>query len=185
MRIYPKRLLLVLFLAMCGNAHAVTAGDQAPAWAGNDLRDGTQVSFPEVLDGRPAVLLFWATWCPYCKAFMPYAKQIHADYAESGLQVLTFNTKERGRGDPKAYMASLDFPVVAIADADGIAQQYDVQFIPGLMVVDGSGQVVYRRASTNLPAGSTVAQQWSNEVRAAVEKLLAVTPSAPVLGSGR
>ena len=147
-------------------------GDMAPAWSGVDLASSEAVSFPAVLDERPAVLLFWATWCPYCKAFMPYAEQIQADYVDSNVQIITFNAKERGRGDPKAYVESLDFPMLAIAEADQIAEDYGVKFIPGLMVVDGSGEVVYRRGWTDLPAGQTVASQWDGEVRAAIDSVL-------------
>ncbi len=148
-------------------------GDTAPAWVGTDLDSGDQVRFPQVLDGKPAVLAFWATWCPYCKAFMPYSKRIQADYAAQGVQVITFNAKERGHGDPLAYVRSLDFPMIAIADADAIAADYTVEFIPGLMVVDGNGTIVYRRGWTELPAGRTVAQQWDSEVRAALDAIKA------------
>jgi hypothetical protein len=46
-----------------------------------------------------------------------------------------------------------------------------VKFIPGLMVVDGEGSVIYRRGWTTLPAGSKVAEQWDGEVRAALDNL--------------
>jgi hypothetical protein len=103
---------------------------------------------------------------------MPYAEQIQADYADQGVQVIAFNDKERGKGDPKAYIDSLDFPLVAIADADSIADDYGVKFLPGLMVVSGDSVVTYRRGWTDLPAGTTVAQQWAGEVRAALDDLL-------------
>ncbi len=149
----------------------VDAGAAAPAWTGTDLVDGEARSFPAVLDGKPAVLVFWATWCPYCKVFMPYAGEIQADYGDQGVQIITFNAKERGVGDPKAYVDGLDFPLIAIEDADAIAALYDVEFIPGLMVVDGDGKVVYRRGWTELPAGQSVAEQWDREVRAALDAL--------------
>ncbi|MDA1073444.1 MAG: TlpA disulfide reductase family protein [Proteobacteria bacterium] len=171
--IRPIRALLfitVLILALPGQA--IDKGDQAPSWSGVDLISDSPVSFPAVLDQRPAVLIFWATWCPYCKAFMPYAADIQKDYADRGVQIITFNAKERGRGDPRAYVATLDFPHVAIADADAIAAQYDVEFIPGLLVVTGHASVAYRRGWTDLPAGETVAQQWDREVRATLDDLL-------------
>ncbi len=62
--------------------------------------------------------------------------------------------------------------MVAVADADPIAELYNVNFIPGLMVVDGSGQLTYRRRSTDLPAGKTVAEQWDGEVRAALDAII-------------
>ena len=166
-------LLISLALAFfSSHALAVRAGDTAPEFTGKNLADDKTVSFPALLNDKPAVLLFWATWCPYCKAFMPYAEQIQAEYAEHGVQIVSFNAKERGRGDPKAYVQSLGFPLVAIAEADEIAAEYNVNFIPGLMVVDGNGLITYRRRSTNLPAGSTVSEQWANEVRAALDALV-------------
>ena len=154
------------------SSFAAGPGDQAPAWQGRNLADNALIGFPGVLQNKPAVLVFWATWCPYCKAFMPFAKQIQSEYAEHGVQIITFNAKERGRGDPKTYVASLDFPMLAIADADVIAERYHVNFIPGLMVVDGNGLVTYRRRSTNLPAGKKVSAPWADEVRAALDELL-------------
>jgi len=103
---------------------------------------------------------------------MPYAKQIQAEYAPRGVKIVTFNAKERGRGDPRRYAASLGFPLYAIAAADAIAQDYNIQFIPGLLVVDGNGKVVYRRHSTQLPAGKTVSQQWADEVRSVLNDVL-------------
>ncbi len=150
---------------------AVEQGDLAPPWSGTDLVNGRTVSFPAVPDGKPAVLVFWATWCPYCRAFMPFARGIQADYADRGVQIVTFNAKERGVGDPKAYVESLRFPMVAVAEADHIADDYAVKFIPGLMVVDGKGMVAYRRGWTDLPAGAKVAQQWDGEVRATLDRL--------------
>jgi len=162
---------IVLSVLLSSALWGVQIGEDAPAWTGTELADGAQVNFPQVLNGKPAVLVFWATWCPYCKAFMPYAGKIRADYAEQGVQIVTFNALERGKGDPKAYVESLDFPLVAIAEADDIAKDYGVKFIPGLMVVDGEGSVVYRRGWTDLPAGSKVAQQWDSEVRSALDEL--------------
>ncbi len=170
--ILPLRILPWMLFLLAPTAAAVDRGDTAPAWTGNDLVSDRQVQFPAVLEDRPAVLVFWATWCPYCKAFMPYAAQIQEDYAAQGVRILTFNAKERGRGDPQAYARGLGFDLVAIADADAIAASYGVEFIPGLLVVDGSGTVVYRRGWTELPAGSTVAEQWSQEVRAALDAAL-------------
>ncbi len=149
-------------------------GDRAPEWTGIDLVSGQERSFPAILNDKAAVLVFWATWCPYCKAFMPHARQIQAEYAENGVQVIALNAKERGRGDPKAYLDALRFPLVAIAiaDADSIADDYDVEFLPGLMVVNGEGMVTYRRGWTDLPAGQKVAELWAGEVRVALNEIL-------------
>lgn len=161
-----------LCLAACaGDSREIGRGDDAPAFEATSF-DGTAVSFPELLDDKPAVVVFWATWCSYCKAFMPYLKEIQADYGTDEISVLTINAKEDGSGDPAAYIADLDFPVIAVADGDAIAADYDVEYIPGLMIVDADGVIAYRRAWTELPAGDTVARLWSLQVRSNLDQLL-------------
>ena len=164
-------LVIIALLITVSPVSGVGIGDRAPAWQGVDLVSNQPISFPQVLNNKPAVLVFWATWCPYCKAFMPYAKEIDADYRARGVQLITFNAKERGIGDAKGYAESLQFPMLAVKDADAIAAEYGIDFIPGLLVVDGSGVIVYRRKSTDLPAGRTVSQQWAHEVREVLDTL--------------
>ena len=151
--------------------HAVEQGDRAPAWMRVDF-DGRPVMFPGVLTGRPAVVVFWATWCPYCRAFMPYLEDIQKEYADAGVKIIAINAKEDGREDPKAYVETLGFPVIAIRDGDPIAEAYDVEYIPGLMIVDGEGVVAWRRAWTELPAGREVAELWASQVREQLDRLI-------------
>jgi thiol-disulfide isomerase/thioredoxin len=152
-------------------AFAVEQGDRAPPWHAADFA-GRPVAFPAVGEGKPVVIVFWATWCPYCRAFMPYLEGIQKDYAARGVKIVTINAKEDGRDDPKAYVQSLGFAQIAIANGDAIAQSYGVQYIPGLLIVDGAGIVAYRRPWTDLPAGKTVAQLWDGQVRTALDQLL-------------
>jgi len=161
----------VLGLAAAGPLAAVEAGDMAPPWQARDFA-GRSVDFPTVTQGKPAVVVFWATWCPYCKAFMPYLKNIEADYAKQGVKVVVINAKEDGRGDPKAYVQGLGFSPIAVANGDEIAKAYGVQYIPGLLIVDGKGKVAYRRPWTDLPAGQTVAELWDGQVRTALDALV-------------
>ncbi len=163
--------LALVFLAWPAAAWAVEAGDPAPAWTGSDVEGGS-VSFPAVAGGKPVVVAFWATWCPHCKAFMPYLEVIQRDYVADGVQIVAINAKERGIGDPEAYLESIGFPVLGILEGDDIAEAYDVQFILGLMVVDGAGIVSYRRASTDLPPGQTLSEFWAAEVREALDLAL-------------
>lgn len=157
------------------SAHGVEQGDRAPAWMRVDF-DGRPVMFPGVLEGRPAVVVFWATWCPYCKAFMPYLERIQADYADAGVNIITINAKEDGAEDPKAYIEGLEFPMIAVQDGDPIAKAYDVEYIPGLMIVGGDGVIAWRRAWTDLPAGRQVAELWASQVREQLDALLGAQP---------
>ena len=159
-------------LALTGMiATAVEQGDRAPSWRGADF-DGRAVEFPAIVGGKPTVMVFWATWCAYCKAFMPYLERIQNDYGSDRINVLTINAKEDGSGDPAAYIAALGMQQIAVADGDAIAAAYGVEYIPGLMVIAPDGTVAYRRPWTDLPAGERVASFWSRQVRRALDQLL-------------
>lgn len=163
----------LIAFAVVGSAVAVQRGEVAPAWRADDFA-GKSVEFPAVAGGKPAVVVFWATWCSYCKVFMPYLKGIQADYAAHGVKIVMIDVKEEraGASDPRAYIRSLGFAPIAIADGDAIAAQWNIQTVPGLLIVDGDGTVAYRRPSTDLPAGKTVAELWNAQVRAALDEVV-------------
>jgi thiol-disulfide isomerase/thioredoxin len=162
---------LSALLLLAGGAAAVEQGEVAPPWRANDFA-GRVVDFPGVAEGKPAVVVFWATWCGYCRAFMPYLKDIQADYAAHGVKIVAINAKEDGSGDPRAYVQGLGFAPIAVTNGDAIAASYGIQYIPGLLIVDGKGMVAYRRPWTDLPAGRTVAELWDSQVRTALNALV-------------
>lgn len=170
MRAMPKLLVLVAAFWSVA-ASAVEQGDAAPAWQAATF-DGGSAVFPDLLDDKPTVVVFWATWCGYCRAFMPYLKQIQADYGTERINIVTINAKEEQGADPRAYVEAMGFPSIAVRDGDLIAAAYGVEYIPGLMVISRDGTVAYRRPWTELPAGETVARFWSRQVRRALDGLL-------------
>jgi len=171
-RILSPAVLGLLSLGACSQEPGeLDAGDRAPSWTAATFA-GDTVRFPELLDGKPTVMVFWATWCSYCKAFMPYLEGIHESYGSDRINIVTINAKEDGSGDPADYIAELGFPTIAVRDGDAIAAAYDVEYIPGLMIVDSDGMVAYRRAWTELPAGETVANLWSVQLRLSLDSLL-------------
>ena len=171
-----KRLALlivpILFCLLQQMAFAVQAGDPAPVWQAQDL-EGNTFTFPKTDAGQTTVLVFWATWCPYCRVFMPYLTGIETDYRQQGVRVLAVNCKEeKGEEDPAVYIRSHDYNFQTVLNGDAIAKQYDVQFIPGLMIIGTDGKVVYRRKSTDLPAGREIAEFWNAEVRMVLDQYL-------------
>ena len=162
--------LFVAVASLSGPVMAVEVGDVAPAFTGLD-EFGEEVNFPAVIDDKPTILFFWATWCPYCKAFMPYLEQIRNDYGDD-INVVMINHKERGAGDPGAYIKALDFEVTAVLDGDSIGDAYIVDFIPGLMIVGADGRMAWKRKPTDLPAGREVGEFWNMVVREQLDKML-------------
>ena len=170
--------LVTLLLTAClatGPAFAekIDAGMTAPAWE-LESGDGTEFNFPADVEGEASILFFWATWCPYCHALMPYLRQIEDDYATHGVKVYAIDFKDDA--DPVEYMEKLGWNFMVFPLGDLVADDYGVFSSPGLLVVNREGVVIYRRKPTHAPPGKAIAEVWDAEIRAALD--LAVGRSA-------
>lgn len=97
----------------------------------------------EDLAGKPTLLSFWTTWCPYCRAQTPVLVEAHEKYADR-VQFAGINVKESQQ--PVAnYIQNHDMRYPIGLDADGrIAGQYGVSGFPTTYFLDAEGRVVAR-----------------------------------------
>jgi len=174
---WRQAVVFFLLVLIAPVALSVEAGDPAPAWRGENLT-GQEVVFPDTSDKQVTVLMFWATWCNYCRAFMPYLAAIEEEYRHKNVQVLAVNAKEDDGEDdptakePRSYMGRHGYGLVTVLNGDAIAEAYAVEYIPGLFVVDANGMIIYRRGWTELPAGRQVAEFWDEKVRSVLNAAL-------------
>ena len=69
-------------------------------------------------DGRPLVLVYWASWCVPCRHFREKLEKIRAVYPESELRMLAVSL-DRDPGPAMAYLARSPLPYPArIGDAE-------------------------------------------------------------------
>lgn len=101
---------------------------------------------------------------------MPYLSDIRDHYNSQGVTVFAINIKENG--DPLAFAEEHPYDFVYLLDGDAIAERYSVRFTPGLFVVDADGKIVFRRKSTDLPAGREVAELWAERVTTTLDGIL-------------
>ena len=98
---------------------------------------GGERFFLEQYRGEPAVVHFWATWCPVCEL-----EQGMIDGVADDLPMITVAMQSGKPQEVRAYLAEqgVDYPVVN--DERGwLAQQYGVKAVPASFVLDGSGKV--------------------------------------------
>ena len=157
-----RRLALVLALTFAGSATA--ALPDAPSFS-LKTPQGETVNFPAAAQGRPTVLMFWPSWCPFSRALQPYVQSIWEDYRGTGVNVWTINIKE-DKG-PVAVMKErgLSFPLLLQGDA--VSRAYRLQYTPWLVVIDGSNRIVYTR-----PPSPPTPIDTAKEVRATLNGLL-------------
>jgi cytochrome c biogenesis protein CcmG/thiol:disulfide interchange protein DsbE len=139
-------LLIVLgCLAVASNAGAA---ERALAFDGKGAA-GQAIHFDPEHRQRPAILLFWATWCPYCKALMPHVQAVYDAAGKARLDVYAIDINDDG--DPVAELKERQQTFTLVRDGDAIAARYDIKGTPALLLIDEHGDVVYRRVGGDGP----------------------------------
>ena len=139
-----KRTLILSLLFVFTNLHAVGVSDVAPNWS-LQIGAGNNIDYYSDSNGHVSVLLFWATWCPYCKRLMPHLQEVADQFADAPVTFYALNIKEDG--DPVKYLKDGGFSFILMKDADAVADDYGVYGTPGLMVVDKDHRIAYIRRS--------------------------------------
>ena len=90
--------------------------------------------------GRPTLLIFWATWCPYCKKLLPGIAELNDKYESQGLKVLAVNIKEDWK--PEVYWRNFGYKFDTVLDGDEVAEIYGIRGTPGIVFLAPSGKVL-------------------------------------------
>ncbi len=90
--------------------------------------------------GKPTLLVFWATWCPYCKKLLPGIEALHEKYSAKGLKILGVNIKEDWK--PKVYWKNFGYQFDTVIEGDDVAKIYGITSTPGLVFIAPSGKVL-------------------------------------------
>ena len=95
--------------------------------------------------GDARLVNFWATWCEPCRREIPLLKQVQAQKAEKGLQIIGIAVEYPEDVLPYAEQAEFNYPIlVGQQEAMEAAEQSGVEFIglPFTMVISADGDLV-------------------------------------------
>jgi thiol-disulfide isomerase/thioredoxin len=121
----------------------IAIGAAAPSAVVRSLQ-GKSVTLSDVAGRGPALLEFWATWCPNCKELEPAmaaaAKKYGAQVRFVTVAVAINESLER----VQRHAAAHPLPGTVVYDASGnAASAYDAPATSYVVVIDRSGRVVY------------------------------------------
>jgi thiol-disulfide isomerase/thioredoxin len=128
-------LLLVFVIALEAFLSRDAVSGRAPSFSGTTL--GGEPFALEQLRGAPAVVHFWATWCPVCNLEQGMVDSLAADYP-----VITVAMQSGEEQEVAAYLAEqgVDYPV--LNDPQGsLSRRYRVSGVPASFILDGNGEV--------------------------------------------
>lgn len=119
----------------------INAGDMAPDFTVKML-DGSEVTLSK-LQGKPTLLIFWATWCPPCRAELSKLQEHIIDRYGESINVLPISRgEERAKVDEFITKRGYTFAVGLDGD-QSIYQKYATNYIPRCFVIDAKGKVLY------------------------------------------
>lgn len=125
-----------------GEIYGSEVGDVGAPFTAEDIF-GTKYNSEEYA-GRPLVLYFWASWLPGTNAALDEMIRIHEHLGEKGT-ILTLALRERQPENASNAMLDAggdEIPVITIAA--GAAGAYNIAKVPGVVVLDAEGKIVYR-----------------------------------------
>jgi cytochrome c biogenesis protein CcmG, thiol:disulfide interchange protein DsbE len=94
------------------------------------------------LKGHPVILDFWASWCGPCAIEAPVLDRLARRYESKGLVVLGMNASDTPQ-IIKLYAAKKGLSYPMLVDATNrVFDQYGVQSLPSLVVIDKEGKVM-------------------------------------------
>ncbi len=112
-------------------------GKKAPEFKAKDL-SGNTVSLSS-LKGKPILLNFWATWCPYCREERPYLNSLYKEYKDKGLVIIAVSV-DKSEETVKRYLKRVPSDFMIIHDEDNKASGiYGVYSLPTSFLIDRNG----------------------------------------------
>lgn len=134
-----------------GPAAAETAVSAAPSF---DLVTLAGKAYSkESLKGRPALLMFWAPWCPVCRKELPVLGRFYQQEMPAQLVVISIGFADM-RGNVEAYVKSnpgtFVFPT-AYDEDNWVSQAFKVTATPTFILLDSGGNIlmVHRGGGVN------------------------------------
>ena len=119
----------------------INAGDIAPDFT-VEMLDGSKVTL-SALQGKPTLLIFWATWCPPCRLELSKLQEHIIDRYGDKINVLPISRGEE-RAKVEEYISKMGYTFAVGLDGDqSIYRKYATNYIPRCFVIDAKSKVLY------------------------------------------
>ena len=136
-----------LLALLAAPSHSAEVGAPVPDFTVRTLA-GEQFSKAS-LSGKPALLVFWNTWCSSCKSELPKLNQVAAKFGPKQLTVLAVNTGlNDSESKARAYWKKYSYTFTAGYDHSfEMGENFRVMGVPTIVLVDAQGLVRYSNSS--------------------------------------
>jgi cytochrome c biogenesis protein CcmG/thiol:disulfide interchange protein DsbE len=100
--------------------------------------------------GKPVILHFWATWCPYCKKLQPKLVELQEKYKSTGIEIVAISFNEDEGVNPQNSITERGYKFITAVKGDKVAQQFGVKGTPTTFFINRSNEVIFKSTSANI-----------------------------------
>jgi len=143
------------------------------AWQQKDLVSGVAPDFQSITlagkpialkdyQGKPLLLHFWATWCPFCKFEESSLSSIKNDW-----QVLTVAYQSGEKPEVIKHMKQQnieDWPTILDSNSH-LAEQFGVTGVPTTYIIDGDGNIRFTEVGLTSGWGLRARLWWADKIK--------------------
>jgi len=154
---YAFEVLLLVLVVVAVRAYQMrdVVDGPAPAFEAA-LLDGTPVSL-KIVQNRPLLLHFWASWCPVCRVEQGSIQSISEDYA-----VLTVSIDDMPAAKLAEWMTEHDVSYPVISDTSAVlANRYGVNGVPASIIIDADDQIRFVEVGYTTEIGLRFRLWWA------------------------
>jgi thiol-disulfide isomerase/thioredoxin len=120
----------------------------APNWQ-LQTQEGKNIALSDY-KGKPVILHFWATWCPYCKKLQPKLVELEKKYKNSGINIVAISFNEDESVNPQDSITQRGYQFITAVNGDQVAQKYGVKGTPTTFFINRKGKVIFKSTSSNI-----------------------------------
>lgn len=124
--------------------NAEEARQQFPIAADFTLNDADGAAWSlQDMAGKPVVIHFWATWCPYCKKLQPGLERIRIANQGTDLQMIAISFNEDEGAMPAKVLTDRGIGMKTLIEGDSVAKLYGVKGTPTTIFINRAGEIVW------------------------------------------
>lgn len=120
----------------------------APAWE-LSTQAGDPISLSDY-QGKPVILHFWATWCPYCKKLQPKLVELEKKYQSSGIKIVSISFNEDDDAAPQDEIIKRGYNFITAVKGEPVVHKYGVRGTPTTFFINRQGKAVYKSTSSDV-----------------------------------
>jgi len=139
---------LLLICIMWGVSANATDYPTAPAWQLH-TQNGGNISLSDY-QGKPIILHFWATWCPYCKKLQPKLVALEEKYQKSGIKLIAISFNEDDDARPQDEINARGYHFITAVNGESVAMLYGVRGTPTTFFINRQGKAIYKSTSSDI-----------------------------------